>query len=199
VADHGTAAGCAASIEEVPEVDILVNNLGIYEAVPFFDQSDEAWQRLFEVNVMSGVRLSRHHLRRMLDRNRGRVIFIASEAAVMPSPEMAHYSATKSMQLSISRSLAELTKGTQVTVNTVMPGSTMTASVQDFVAEVFPGVPLAEAEARFIAENRSTSLLGRFLRPQEIADAVAFVASPLASGMSGAAMRVDGGLVHHII
>jgi 3-oxoacyl-[acyl-carrier protein] reductase len=118
-ADNGTAAGAAETVRQFPEVDILINNLGIYEAVSFFDETDDAWQRLFEVNILSGVRLARHYLKTMLVKKTGRVLFIASEA-ISPSPEMAHYSATKTMQLSLSRSLAELTKGTAVTVNTVM-------------------------------------------------------------------------------
>lgn len=117
-------------MEQHPNVDIVVNNLGIFEPAEFFDIPDEEWFRFFEVNIMSGVRLSRHYLKRMMQQDRGRIIFIASEAAVMPSQEMAHYSATKTMQLSISRSLAELTKGTNVTVNTVMPGSTLTEGLR---------------------------------------------------------------------
>jgi 3-oxoacyl-[acyl-carrier protein] reductase len=197
--DHGTAQGCERSIATQPAVDILVNNLGIYEAVGFFDEKDADWQRLFEVNVMSGVRLARHHLKGMLERGRGRVIFISSESAVSPAPEMAHYSATKATQLSISRSLAELTRGTAVTVNTVMPGSTMTEAVAKFVSDLFPGVPVEEARRRFMRENRPTSLLERFLRPEEIGDVVAFVASDLASAINGAAVRADGGLVRSIL
>ena len=121
--------------------------------------------RVFETNIMSGVRLSRHYLRFMLDRGDGRIVFIASELAISPAPEMAHYSATKTMQLSISRSLAELTKNTRVTVNTVLPGSTRTESVETFMQDVFPGTSLADAEKRFIAENRPTSLLGRLIDP----------------------------------
>jgi len=198
-ADNGTAAGCDATIAQYADVDILVNNLGIYEAVGFFDETDEAWQRIFEVNILSGVRLSRHYLQGMLKRTSGRVIFISSESGVSPAPEMAHYSATKTMQLSISRSLAELTKGTAVTVNTILPGSTMTESVQKFVADVFPGLPPEEAEKRFIRENRSTSLIQRFIRPEEIGDAVTFLASPRASAINGAAVRVDGGIVKSIV
>lgn len=199
-ADNGTADGCAKTIAAFPAVDVLVNNLGIYEAVGFFDETDDAWQRLFEVNIMSGVRLSRHYLRAMLDRPRdpGRVIFISSESGLSPAPEMAHYSATKTMQLSIARSLAELTRGTAVTVNSVLPGSTMTESVQRFVADVFPELPPDQAEKRFILQNRSTSLIQRFIRPDEIGDAVAFVASPRASAINGASLRVDGGIVRTI-
>ncbi|UUO07807.1 SDR family oxidoreductase [Blastopirellula sp. J2-11] len=198
VADNGTAQGCQTTIAAFPEVDLLVNNLGIYEAVGFFDETDEDWLRLFEINIMSGVRLSRHYLTGMLTRNEGRVIFISSESGVSPAPEMAHYSATKTMQLSISRSLAELTKGTAVTVNTVLPGSTMTESVQQFVADVFPGLPSEEAEKKFIVENRPTSLIQRFINPEEIGDAVTFVCSPKASAINGAALRVDGGIVKSV-
>ena len=198
-ADNATAEGCAKTIAAFPTVDILVNNLGIYEAVGFFDETDEAWQRLFEVNIMSGVRLSRHYLKGMLERQQGRVVFISSESGVTPAPEMAHYSATKAMQLSISRSLAELTKGTAVTVNTVMPGSTLTESVQKFVADVFPKLSPADAEKQFVKENRATSLIQRFIRPEEIGDAVAFVCSENASAINGSAMRVDGGIVRTMV
>ena len=117
--DNGNAAGCDKTVSMRPEVDILVNNLGIYEAVGFFDETDEAWQKMFQVNIMSGVRLARHYLRGMLERGHGRIVFISSESGISPAPEMAHYSATKTMQLGIARSLAELTKGTKVTVNSV--------------------------------------------------------------------------------
>jgi 3-oxoacyl-[acyl-carrier protein] reductase len=194
-ADNGTATGAAETVRQFPEVDILINNLGIYEAVSFFDETDDAWQRLFEVNILSGVRLARHYLKTMLAKKRGRVLFIASEAAISPSPEMAHYSATKTMQLSLSRSLAELTKGTAVTVNTVMPGSTKTEGVAKLVQEIFPGVSLEEAEKRFMRENRPTSLIERLIDPKEIADFVTYLSSPLASAINGAALRIDGGLV----
>ncbi len=196
--DNGTADGAAATIQKFPEVDILVNNLGIYEAVGFFDETDEAWQRLFEVNIMSGVRLARHYLARMLKRNAGRVIFISSESGVNPAPEMAHYSATKTMQLSISRSLAELTKGTKVTVNVVLPGSTKTEGVTKFIGDIFPDLPEAEAERKFVLQNRPSSLIERLIDPSEIGDVVAFVCSPRASAINGAAVRVDGGIVRNI-
>jgi 3-oxoacyl-[acyl-carrier protein] reductase len=198
VADNGTVEGTLETIREFPEVDILVNNLGIYEAVGFFEETDAAWQRLFEVNVLSGVRLARHYLRGMLARKTGRVVFIASEAAISPSPEMAHYSATKAMQLSLSRSLSELTKGTSVTVNTVLPGSTKTEGVSKFVAGLFPDLTPPEAERRFMRENRPTSLLERLIEPREIADFVAFVSSPRSSAINGAALRADGGLVRSV-
>lgn len=197
-ADCSTAEGCAKATRELPDVDILVNNLGIYESVEFFEATDDAWLRMFEVNILSGVRLSRHYLKRMLERNSGRILFISSESAISPAPEMAHYSATKAMQLSISRSLAELTRGTGVTVNVVLPGSTKTEGVATFIEQVFPGMDAAAAEKRFMAENRPASLIQRLIGPEEIGGFVAFVASPLASAINGAALRVDGGLVRSI-
>jgi 3-oxoacyl-[acyl-carrier protein] reductase len=200
-ADLGTEEGCAALIEQFPELDILINNLGIFEPADYFDIPDQEWFKFFEVNIMSGVRLTRHYLKKMLDKNEGRVIFIASEAAVMPSLEMAHYSATKTMQLSISRSLAELTKGTRVTVNTVMPGSTLTEGVEKMLDTLYPGekLSLEEAEKRFIRENRPTSIIQRLIRPEEVAAFVTFVSSPLSSAINGAALRADGGLVRSIV
>ena len=198
VADNGTAAGTAQTIAAFPQVDILINNLGIYESKGFFDETDADWQRIFEVNILSGVRLSRHYLQGMLAQKQGRVIFISSESGVSPSPEMPHYAATKTMQLSISRSLAELTKGTAVTVNTVMPGSTLTEGVTTFIQSLFPGLSVEEAGRRFIRENRPTSLIERLIQPQEIANFVAFISSPLASAVNGAALRVDGGLVRSV-
>lgn len=197
-ADNGTEEGCAQTIKAFPEVDILINNLGIYEAVGFFEESDEDWRRLLEVNVLSGVRLSRHYLKGMLTRNSGRLVFISSESGISPAPEMAHYSVTKTAQLSLSRSLAELTKGTEVTVNTVLPGSTRTESVIEFIKDVFPGIPAAEAEKRFVVENRNTSLLQRLIAPEEIADLVTFVCSPRAAAINGAALRADGGIVRSV-
>lgn len=197
-ADNGTPQGVAETIRLFPTVNILVNNLGIYEAVGFFDESDDAWQRLFDVNIMSGVRLARHYLPAMLEQGSGRVIFISSESAISPSPEMAHYAATKTMQLSLSRSLAELTKGTAVTVNTVLPGSTRTEGVDKFVQDLFPGKSVEEAGRLFMEQNRPTSLITRLIEPREIADLVTFVSSPLASAINGAALRVDGGLVRSV-
>jgi 3-oxoacyl-[acyl-carrier protein] reductase len=197
-ADNGTQAGVEHTLNQFPEVDTLINNLGIYEAVGFFDETDEAWQHLFEVNIMSGVRLARHYLKGMLAKKTGRVIFISSESAISPSPEMAHYAATKTMQLSIARSLAELTKGTAVTVNAVLPGSTLTEGVEKFVGDIFPDLTPAEAQKKFMQQNRPTSLIERLINPEEIADAVAFVSSARASAINGAALRVDGGLVRSV-
>jgi 3-oxoacyl-[acyl-carrier protein] reductase len=197
-ADAGTADGCALLIAELGEVDILVNNLGIYVSVDFVDTTDDEWLRLFGINVMSGIRLSRHFIKGMLERGSGRVIFISSEAALTPAPELPHYSATKTMELSISRNLAEITKGTGVTVNAILPGSTRTDGVKTFVQDLFPELPYEEAEARFMTENRPTSLIARLIDPQEIANLVAFVASDLASAINGSALRADGGIVRSV-
>jgi len=199
VADNGTAEGCARTIREHPDVDILINNLGIYESVDFFHTTDEQWRRLFEVKVLSGVRLSRHYLKRMLSRNSGRIVFISSESGVNPAPEMAHYSATKLMQLAVSRSLAELTKGTTVTVNAVLPGSTRTAGVERFIQDVFPGMAYEDAEKRFMEENRPTSLIGRLILPEEVAAFVAFLCSSRASAINGASLRIDGGIIRSAV
>ncbi|TWU61762.1 3-oxoacyl-[acyl-carrier-protein] reductase FabG [Crateriforma conspicua] len=194
-ADLSTAQGVAEAISAHESVDILINNLGIFEAVDFFDITDDQWMEMFEVNVISGVRLTRHYLKKMLDQGTGRIVFISSESGVTPAPEMAHYSVTKAAQLSLSRSLAEKTRGTQVTVNTVMPGSTKTPGVETFVSNLFPDDSFEDAEKRFMKENRPTSIIGRLIEPDEIAAAVAFVASPAASAINGAALRVDGGIV----
>jgi 3-oxoacyl-[acyl-carrier protein] reductase len=198
IADNSGREGTEATISQFPEVNILVNNLGIYEPVGFFDETDEAWLRLFETNILSGVRLSRHYLAKMLTKGTGRIIFISSESGISPSPEMPHYAATKTMQLSISRSLAELTKGTQVTVNSVLPGSTKSEGVAKFVQDLFPDLSLEEAGRKFMRENRPTSLIERLLEPEEIANFVTYICSPLASGINGAALRVDGGLVRSV-
>ena len=198
VADNGSVAGCDETIRQLPEIDILVNTLGIYEAVGFFDETDEAWHKLIEVNIMSGVRLARHYLRGMLQRGHGRIVFISSESGISPAPEMLHYSATKTMQLGISRSLAELTKGTQVTVNSVLPGPTRTESVAKFIQDIFPGLPNAEAEHRFMTQNRPTSLISRLINPKEIGDIVAFVCSARASVINGSCIRAEGGLVRSV-
>ncbi|MCM3453598.1 SDR family oxidoreductase [Heyndrickxia oleronia] len=200
VSDLGTEQGCQKAIEEFSEVDILINNLGIFEPKEYFTISDEEWFKMFEVNIMSGVRLTRWYLNQMIPKKEGRVIFIASEAAIMPSQEMAHYSATKTMQLSLSRSLAELTKGTNVTVNTIMPGSTLTGGVETMLNTLYPNEKLTmeEAERRFMKENRPTSIIQRLIRPEEIAHFVTFLSSPLSSAINGSALRIDGGLVRSV-
>jgi len=199
VADNGTAAGCEKTIKAYPDLDILVNNLGIYESVDFFDCDDERWQHLFDVNIFSGLRLGRYYLKRMLKRGSGRIVFISSESAVNPAPEMAHYNATKLMQLSLSRSKAELTKGSNVTVNSVLPGPTRTEGVEKFIQGLFPDMDYPAAEKRFMKENRPTSLIARLIRPEELGAAVAFICSPLGSAINGESMRVDGGMIRSVV
>lgn len=200
VADLGSAEGCEAACGQLPSgsVDILVNNLGVYEPIDFFDTTDDHWQRLIDVNVMSGVRLSRHFLKGMLEKNQGRVIFVSSESGLNPAPEMAHYSATKTMQISVSRNLAELTKGTNVTVNAVLPGPVNTQGVGDFIAALFPDLSRDEAHAKFMRENRPTSLIQRLSLPEEVADFICFIASSRASAVNGAALKVDGGMIRSV-
>jgi NAD(P)-dependent dehydrogenase (short-subunit alcohol dehydrogenase family) len=197
LADPGTAAGADTLIEAVPDVDILVNNLGIYEAKPFTEITDEDWLQIFEVNVLSGVRLSRHYFPRMLDRDWGRVIFIASESALMPPGEMIHYGMTKTAQLAISRGLAEQTTGTGVTVNSVMPGPTRSEGIVEFIRTVVdnPEAPEPEREAAFFEQARPGSLIRRLIEADEIGSLVAYLASPLSAVTNGAAIRAEGGLV----
>ena len=195
VADISTKSGCNEAIAIYPDIDILVNNLGIYESVGFYNETDEDWQRLFETNVMSGVRLSRSYLEKMIGKKTGRIVFISSESAISPAQEMVHYSATKTMQLGISRALAELTKGTKVTVNSVLPGPTKTGNVEKFVEGLYPELSPDEATDKFIKENRPSSLIQRFINPKEIGDIVTFVCSERASVINGSNIRADGGLV----
>jgi NAD(P)-dependent dehydrogenase (short-subunit alcohol dehydrogenase family) len=200
LADPGTAAGAATLIDAVPDVDILVNNLGIYEAKPFAEITDEDWLTIFEVNVLSGVRLSRHYFSRMLERNWGRIIFIASESALMPPGEMIHYGMTKTAQLAISRGLAEQTTGTGVTVNSVMPGPTRSEGIVEFIRSVVGdsvGSDALEAdrEAAFFEKARPGSLIRRLIEADEIGSLVAYLASPLSAVTNGAAIRAEGGLV----
>ena len=200
-ADLGTAEGVGQAIERFPDVDILVNNLGIFEPKAFEEISDADWLRFFEVNVMSGVRLSRHYLPRMMGRNWGRIVFISSESAVQIPAEMIHYGMTKTAQLAISRGLAETTAGTNVTVNTVMPGPTGSEGVLGFVDQLAAQkkTDRASVEKEFFQSMRPTSLLKRMIDPKEIAAFVAFICSPLASATNGAALRADGGVVRSIL
>ncbi|WP_380879152.1 oxidoreductase [Sphingomonas sp. DBB INV C78] len=197
LADPATAEGAARLIDAVPDVDILINNLGIYEARPFTEISDEDWHRLFEVNVVSGARLARHYFPRMLTKNWGRIIFIASESGLVIPSEMIHYGMTKTAQLSIARGLAEQTRGTGVTVNSVLPGPTRSEGIGDFIRSVIDNkdAPAAEQEAEFFAKMRPLSLIRRLIEADEIAATVAFVASPLAAATNGAAIRAEGGMV----
>jgi NAD(P)-dependent dehydrogenase (short-subunit alcohol dehydrogenase family) len=200
-ADVGTAEGAKALVNAVPETDILVNNLGIYEAKQFASIEDADWLRLFEVNVMSGVRASRAYLPAMLEKNWGRIIFISSESGIMTPPDMIHYGMTKSAQLAISRGLAETTKGTAVTVNSVLPGPTLSANIMDFLRSVseHPDADEHALEAEFFAKHRQSSLLQRLITPEEIAHLVTYLASPLSSATNGSAVHAEGGLVRSIV
>jgi NAD(P)-dependent dehydrogenase (short-subunit alcohol dehydrogenase family) len=199
-ADLGTADGCARLVSALPEVDVLVNNVGIFEAKPFGDITDAEWLHFFEVNVLSGVRLSRAYLPGMLTRNWGRILFISSESGLQIPVEMIQYGTTKTAQLAVARGLAEMTRGTAVTVNSILPGPTKSEGVGDFVAGLAAqqGKTAADVERDFFTHARPTSLLQRFETPEEIAALTAFIASPRASGVNGAALRVDGGVVRAI-
>ena len=199
-ADLATAAGVAAFVKRVGRTDILVNNLGIFEPKPFEAISDEDWQRFFETNVMSGVRSSRHYLPSMVDRGWGRIVFISSESALNIPVEMIHYGMTKTAQLAVARGLAESAAGTGVTVNAVLPGPTRSEGVVDFFAKLAKeqGTSEQEMEKQFIATHRPTSLIRRLATVEEVANMVVFVCSPQASATTGAALRVDGGVVRSI-
>lgn len=200
-ADLGTAGGTRTAIERFPEVDILVNNLGIFEAKLFEDIPDADWLRFFEVNILSGVRLSRHYLSGMKKRNWGRIVFISSESAIQIPAEMIHYGMTKTAQLAIARGLAETTAGTNVTVNSILPGPTASEGVNTFVEELARDQKTTrrEVEKQFFQNMRPTSLLKRMAEPEEVANLVTFVCSPLSSATNGAALRADGGVVRSII
>jgi NAD(P)-dependent dehydrogenase (short-subunit alcohol dehydrogenase family) len=200
-ADLGTASGAEQAIKRFPEVDILVNNLGIFEAKPFDQIPDQDWMRFFEVNVLSGVRLSRHYLPRMKERNWGRIVFISSESAVQIPAEMIHYGMTKTAQVAVARGLAETTVGTNVTVNTVLPGPTASEGVTGFLDQMAAKekTDTATIEKEFFNSVRPSSLLKRFATPEEVAALVTFVCSPLSSATNGAALRADGGVVRAIL
>jgi NAD(P)-dependent dehydrogenase (short-subunit alcohol dehydrogenase family) len=200
-ADLGTAAGVEETIARFPDVDILVNNLGIFEVRTFEEIDDRDWLRFFEVNVMSGIRLSRHYLPRMKQRNWGRIIFMSSESGIQTPVEMIHYGMTKTAQLAVSRGLAETTAGTGVTVNSVLPGPTASEGVAGFVASMAAQqkTDAAAIEREFFRTVRPSSLLKRFATSEEVAALVAFVSSPVASAINGAALHVDGGTVRSII
>ncbi|HEU5403939.1 MAG TPA: SDR family oxidoreductase [Terriglobales bacterium] len=200
-ADLGEAAGATQAIAEYPEVDILVNNLGIFQPKPFEEIPDEDWFRFFEVNVMSGVRLSRHYLPKMKQKNWGRILFISSESAVQIPAEMIQYGMTKTAQLAISRGLAEITAGTGVTVNAVLPGPTASEGAEEFVEQLATrnGISRKEVETEFFRSVRPSSLLKRFATTEEVANMVTYLCSPLSSATNGAALRVDGGVVRSIL
>jgi NAD(P)-dependent dehydrogenase (short-subunit alcohol dehydrogenase family) len=201
-------AGDLSTVDDVteiymrfPEIDVLVNNLGMYEPKPFEKITDEDWHTIIEVNFFSGVRLSRTYLPRMLSTNWGRIIFISSESAVQIPREMIHYGVTKTMQLALARGLAETTIGTGVTVNSVLPGPTRSEGVEGFVKNMArdQGKSAEEVEKEFFAKVRPSSLIQRFATNEEVANLVAYVASPLSSATNGSALRVDGGVVRSIL
>ncbi len=200
-ADLGTAAGAEEVAAQYPDVDILINNLGIFEPKPFEDIPDDDWRRFFEVNVLSGVRMCRQYMPGMMARNWGRIIFISSESGVQIPAEMIHYGMTKTAQIAVARGLAETTKGTNVTVNSVLPGPTASEGVGDFVKSMAEArsVDAATVEREFFQNVRPSSLIQRFARTEEVAALVAFIASPLSSATNGAALRADGGVVKAIL
>ncbi len=199
-ADLGTAEGCAETVRQLPQLDILINNVGIFEPRPFEKISDADWEKFFAVNVLSGVRLSRAYLAGMKERNWGRIIFISSESGLQIPAEMIHYGMTKTAQLAIARGLAETCAGTAVTVNSVLPGPTASEGVSEFVGQLAQESEMSreDFEKEFFQTARPTSLLRRFIEPNEIADVVAFVCSPLAAAINGASVRADGGVIKSI-
>ena len=197
--DVSNAAGCAKLIQAVPDVDVLVNNMGIFEPKPFEQIPDEDWLRFFEANVMSGVRLSRHYLSGMRKRNWGRILFVSSESAVQIPAEMIHYGMTKTAQVAIARGIAESVAGTGITVNSILPGPTRSEGVETFVAKMGGGSDSAAFEAEFFKSVRPSSLLKRFATTDEVASTIVYLCSPLASATTGAAIRADGGVVRAIL
>ncbi|MFK8068492.1 MAG: SDR family NAD(P)-dependent oxidoreductase [Gammaproteobacteria bacterium] len=195
--DLSTQEAAEQLVQEYPNVEILINNLGIFEPASFENISDDDWRRFFEINVLSGVRLSRLYLPAMKKTNWGRIVFISSESGIQIPEEMIHYGMTKTAQLAISRGLAESVAGTGITINSVLPGPTKSRGVGDFVEELAQqeGKSFDEFEKEFFQNVRPTSLIKRFAAPSEVASLVAYIASPLASATTGAALRVDGGVV----
>jgi NAD(P)-dependent dehydrogenase (short-subunit alcohol dehydrogenase family) len=195
--DLAQASVAEKLIIQHPHIDVLVNNLGIFEVKPFVEITDQEWLRFFEVNVLSGARLARLCLPSMRMRKWGRIIFISSESALHIPAEMVHYGMTKAAQIAVARGLAEATAGTGITVNSVLPGPTRSRGVGDFVADwaAKSGKSAKTVEDEFFKNARPTSLLKRFATPEEVAALVTFVASPLSAATNGAALRVDGGVV----
>jgi NAD(P)-dependent dehydrogenase (short-subunit alcohol dehydrogenase family) len=199
-ADLSTAAGASALTAAVPGVDVLVNNAGIFEPKAFEDIDDADWFRFFETNVMSGVRLARHYLRPMLERDWGRIVFVSSESGLQIPVEMVHYGVTKTAQLAVARGLAERCKGTGVTVNSVLPGPTRSEGVGTFVATLAAQRKISEADVEklFFTSARPSSLIQRFATSDEIANLIVYTSSEAASATTGASLRVDGGVVRSI-
>ncbi len=201
VFDLSEKSGADGLIQAIPKLDILVNNLGIYEVCPFEQISDDDWLHIFNVNVMSGIRLSRHYFPLMKAQNWGRVIFISSESAVNIPAEMIHYGMTKTAQLAVARGMAEMTAGTRVTVNSVLPGPTYSEGVEEFVRQISKAQKASshDFEKEFFKSVRPSSLLKRFATVEEVGDFVAFVCSERAAAINGASLRVEGGVVRSIL
>ncbi|CAN5228611.1 SDR family oxidoreductase [soil metagenome] len=200
-ADLGAAEGVEELLRQVPEIDVLVNNLGIFEPKDFQEITDDDWFRFFETNVMSGVRLARHYLPGMKGRDWGRIVFVSSESAVQIPAEMIQYGVTKTAQLAVARGLAETTVGTGVTVNSVLPGPTASEGVKTFVGRMAQeqGKDEAAMEEEFFQTARPSSLLQRFIEPEEVAEMITFVCSPVSSATNGASLRADGGVVRSVV
>jgi len=200
VADVATTEGAAAATAALPQVDILINNLGIYESKAFTDITDADWTNIFDVNVLSGARLSRAYLPGMLKQNWGRIIFISSESGLAVPQDMIHYGMTKTAQLAIARGLSQLTRGTNVTVNSVLPGPTRSDGVVEFLRSQAkdPSAPIEQIEAEFFRDARPSSIIQRMIEAKEIGDMVAYIASPRAAATNGASIRAEGGLVNTI-
>lgn len=199
-ANLGSAAGCDTLLGVVPSTDILVNNVGIYGPQDFFETSDEVWSRFFEVNVMAGVRLARAYAPTMVERGWGRILFVSSESALNVPPDMIHYGMTKTANLSVSRGLAKRLAGTGVTVNAVLPGPTLSEGLQELLKaeQAASGLSMQDVAARFVMQHRPSSILQRAATVEEVANLVVYAASPQASATTGAALRVDGGVVDTI-
>lgn len=200
VADLTTETGFNTLTEVVPNIDILINNLGIYEPVDFFESKDEDWTKMFDVNVLTGIRVTRFYMPKMLKANWGRVVFISSESGIQIPTEMIHYGMSKTAQLSIANGLAQLTKGTEVTVNSILPGPTFSEGVEQFIADLATQKNLSQRviEQQFFEETRPLSLIQRFITPDEVANTVVYFSSELAAATNGAAIRVDGGIIQGI-
>ncbi len=196
-ADLALAEGVQSVLDAHPEVDILVNNVSMFDPKPFGEISDDEWLDFFKLNVMSGVRLSRHYLPQMKERGWGRIVFISSESALHIPEEMIHYGMTKTAEIAVARGLAETTVKTGVTVNSVLPGPTRSEGIEEFISGLAEsqGISWEEMEKQFFETERPTSLLKRFIEIEEVSSLVAYVCSPLASATNGAALRVDGGVV----
>ncbi|WP_419707008.1 SDR family NAD(P)-dependent oxidoreductase [Promicromonospora sp. NFX87] len=199
-ADVATAEGAERLVAELPRVDILVNNTGAFPARPVFEIDDAEWRELFEINVLSGIRLTRHYAQEMAARGWGRVVFISSEAGVQPPTNMVHYGTTKTAQLAVARGYAQALAGTGVTVNSVLAGPTLSDGVLAMWDDIYPGLSREEQEGRFIEDGRvAGSLIGRLIRPEEVAHLVTYLASDYSSATTGRALGVDGGLVPTIL